>query len=93
MSLAAARSGVEGRRLLVTVLECRKLKQMDGRFGSNDVFVSVDVDGQELATHTVHDGGRQACDEEPDDKLESRHYRCCEVSQQKYEQRLVTMSA
>lgn len=57
MSLAAARSGVEGRRLLVTVLECRKLKQMDGRFGSNDVFVSVDVDGQELATHTVHDGG------------------------------------
>ncbi len=57
MSLAGARPGVEGRRLLVTVLECRKLKQMDGRFGSNDVFVSVDVDGQELATHTVHDGG------------------------------------
>ena len=54
----AISSGVgKHRRLLVTVLECRGLKKMDGRFGDNDVFVSVDVDGQELATHTVHDGG------------------------------------
>jgi hypothetical protein len=50
-------SAAPQRRLLVTVLECRALKKMDGRFGNNDVFVTVDVDGQELSSSTVHDGG------------------------------------
>eukprot|EP01045_Picozoa_sp_COSAG04_P035612 COSAG04_NODE_8298_length_994_cov_1.534078_3_plen_84_part_01 len=29
------------RRLQVALLECRGLKKMDGRFGSNDVFVTL----------------------------------------------------
>ena len=58
MSAVGGGSGTAAaRRLLVTVLECRGLKKMDGRFGDNDVFVTVDVDGQQLSTQTVQDGG------------------------------------
>ena len=45
------------RALQVAVLECRSLKKMDGRFGQNDAFVTVDVDGEAHTSSTVHDGG------------------------------------
>ena len=34
----------ERKKILVTVLECRDLRRMDGRFGNNDVFVKVAVE-------------------------------------------------
>ena len=44
------------RCLLVTVLECRKLKKAD-IFGKNDVFATLSVDGVSQQTATVDDGG------------------------------------
>ena len=43
--------------LQVSVLECRGLTAMDGRFGSNDVFVTLDCDGDVQKSSTVTDGG------------------------------------
>ena len=43
--------------LHVSLLECRGLKKMDGRFGSNDVFVTLDLDGDVKKSSTVDDGG------------------------------------
>ena len=45
------------RQLQVALLECRGLKKMDGRFGSNDVFVTLDLDGDAQKSSTVDDGG------------------------------------
>jgi len=46
-----------GRRLRVTVLECKDLPKMD-RIGQNDVFLAVHVDGEVLKTSVAEDGGK-----------------------------------
>ena len=48
-----------GKCFQVTVLECRDLKNMRPALrGLNDVYVTVDIDGQTMDTSTVDSGGR-----------------------------------
>eukprot|EP01045_Picozoa_sp_COSAG04_P013644 COSAG04_NODE_979_length_9034_cov_2.941354_2_plen_1608_part_00 len=43
--------------LQVALLECRRLKKVDGRFGSKNVFVTLDLDGDVQKSSTIDDGG------------------------------------
>ena len=48
-----------GKCLQVIVLECRDLKKMRPAMrGLNDVYVTIDIDGQTMKTSTVESGGR-----------------------------------